>query len=1301
MKTRHKTNGKVEILIAEDSPTQAAQLTYLLEQRDYKVTAAANGREALALLARHKPALVISDIVMPELDGYGLCRAIKADETLKDIPVMLVTTLSDSNDVIRGLECGADNFLRKPYEERYLLSRVDYLLMNTRLRKSQKMQMGMEIELGGSKHFISSDRQQILDLLISTYEQAVEINGELKQREKELAHSNQILQGLTRLAASLNGVTSEREVAETALRQALELPGVHAGWISLRTGESGFRLAATCGLPPALSGPDAFDGDCACRRQLLNGELATGCNIIKCDRLARAKGGTEGICSHASVPLWLGDGRALGVMNLAGEGNSLFSGADLELLYSVGNQVAVALERARMHENLEMLVAERTAKLEAEIEERKRIERQHLRLVSIIEATPDFVGTSDLAGHPIFINQAGLNMLGYEPGQGISDINTAEMYTGWAAKKVWEEGVPHAMEHGSWSGETALLSRDGTVIPVSQVIIAQEEADGEVKSLSTIMRDISERKRDEEALKRSQVLLNETGRLAAVGGWELNIDTGELLWTDELYRFYEVDRNFKPTLDKVLDFHAPSSKSLREQALRRAIELGEPFDLELEVTTAKGNRRWIHSIGRADPERRKVHGALLDITARKQAEIALRESRERLQRLLDSMFEAAYGVDIEGRCTFVNQSFLRMLGYQHADELLGQPIHSLIHHSHADGRPYPASECRMYRAYRANQAANVSDEVFWRSDGVAIPVEYWSHPIVADGEVTGAIATFIDITERKQAQAALLQMNETLEQKVVERTAELEQARHEADDANRAKSAFLSTMSHEIRTPMNALLGILELLALDKINSEQQRMLAMAESSGKSLLRIIDDILDFSKIEAGKLDIHPEPTAVTELIELTAQFFMPVARSKGLPLVYSTSPEISPALLADRLRLRQILNNFVSNAIKFTEQGQVEIRAELVAHLPGADRIRISVADTGVGISAETQSRLFQPFSQADTETTRRYGGSGLGLVICQRLSEMMGGRIELDSAPGKGTTLRLTLDLPVIDIELLQTAEATARTSVAAFQTNRAPSVAEARAAGTLVLLVDDHVTNREVLTEQLRILGYASEQAATSGEALLKWQCGTYALLITDCHMPDMDGYQLTRKIRQQEAETGRRRMPILAWTANAMQDVADTCAAAGMDDILIKPASLSALKEKLGRLLPLPSMPGDAEAQTTRPIPQLGTPEKVLDRAILRELSGGDAAMERKILLRFRTANQPDGEALGVAVAARDAKAVAHLAHRIKGAARMIGAAEYALACEILEQAGKSQDWPAVDVAQQRLDAALARLDRVIQE
>src|SRR3990167_6797382 len=400
MKTNRKTNGKVEILIAEDSPTQAARLAHLLEQHGYSVMTAANGREALALLERRRPTLVISDIVMPELDGYGLCKAIKTDKKLKDILVMLVTTLSDPQDVIRALECGADNFLRKPYEERYLLSRIDYLLMNLELRKNQKMQMGVEIDLGGQRHFISSERQQILDLLISTYEQAVHINNELKLRETELEHSNQVLNGLYNIAAGLNRALTEREVAEVALERALELPGIQAGWISMREGESGFRIAATRNLPPALMAPGALDGNCKCRNWLLSGNIESVSNIFECERLAKAKGDTHDLRYHASVPLWTSD-RAIGIMNLIGTEQGLFDEAELKMLYSVGNQVALAVECARVHEHLEQLVEEKTSALRA----------SEMRLRTIIEAEPECVKIMDAEGRLVQMNAMGLVML--------------------------------------------------------------------------------------------------------------------------------------------------------------------------------------------------------------------------------------------------------------------------------------------------------------------------------------------------------------------------------------------------------------------------------------------------------------------------------------------------------------------------------------------------------------------------------------------------------------------------------------------------------------------------------------------------------------------------------------------------------------------------------------------------------------------------------------------------------------------------------------------------------------------------
>jgi signal transduction histidine kinase/DNA-binding response OmpR family regulator len=352
-------NHDIGILIAEDSRTQAEQLAFLLEQHGYKVTAAANGKLALQAAQAQKPALIISDIVMPEMDGYELCKAVKSDEKLKDIPVILVTTLSDPKDVIRGLECGADNFIRKPYDGRYLLSRINYLLMNLELRRNQKMQVGVEIKLGDQKFFISSERQQILDLLISTYEQAVHINDELKQRETELAHSNKVLQGLYRIADRLNHVTGKQEVAETALKHVLEMPGVQSGLICLREGDTGLRLAAVLNLPLLPGHPGVLENACTCQYPFDSEESSHASNATECEGLCKTRVDVHGKHYHASVPLCCG-GDTVGLMKLVGPQEEMFGEEELKMLSGVGNQVAVALERARLHDHLDQ------ARLDAE-----------------------------------------------------------------------------------------------------------------------------------------------------------------------------------------------------------------------------------------------------------------------------------------------------------------------------------------------------------------------------------------------------------------------------------------------------------------------------------------------------------------------------------------------------------------------------------------------------------------------------------------------------------------------------------------------------------------------------------------------------------------------------------------------------------------------------------------------------------------------------------------------------------------------------------------------------------------------
>ncbi len=510
-----------------------------------------------------------------------------------------------------------------------------------------------------------------------------------------------------------------------------------------------------------------------------------------------------------------------------------------------------------------------------------------------------------------------------------------------------------------------------------------------------------------------------------------------------------------------------------------------------------------------------------------------------------------------------------------------------------------------------------------------------------------------------------------------------ERAEAAADAANRAKSAFLAAMSHEIRTPMNGVLGMLELLGLSPLDGEQRHRLQVARDSSHSLLRVVNQILDFSKIEAGMLELNPEPASIAAILDEVHELYASAASGKNLSLTVSVDPRISPAVSVDPLRLRQILTNFVSNALKFTSAGSVAVNAALREHRDGTDVIVFTVADTGIGISPEGQKKLFQPFVQAEADTTRRFGGTGLGLAICRQLADLMGGVIDIDSDIGRGTTMRLTVPLPIADSNRIRSDAETGPVTAALLDARpAAPSVEAATAEGSLILVVDDHSTNRMIMGSQLKLLGYACETAADGRQGFELWRSGRFGLVFTDCHMPEMDGYELTAAIRRVEGDDGRTRTPIIACTANAMEGEAETCLAAGMDDYLPRPIELRALLTVLNRWLPLAAPTAPARA----PLVQASAPAETgddppLDRAKLAELSGGDERLEREILADFRRASDADAIELAAAINSANREQVTRVAHRMKGASGMIGALPLAAICRRIEAASSIGDAAAV--------------------
>jgi two-component system sensor histidine kinase/response regulator len=395
-----------------------------------------------------------------------------------------------------------------------------------------------------------------------------------------------------------------------------------------------------------------------------------------------------------------------------------------------------------------------------------------------------------------------------------------------------------------------------------------------------------------------------------------------------------------------------------------------------------------------------------------------------------------------------------------------------------------------------------------------------------------------------------------------------EKAQRMADTAlaaSDAKSGFLANMSHEIRTPMNGVIGMIDSLLGTSLTVGQRESAQTIQSSAYSLLLIINDILDFSKIEAGKMTFEQVDFDLKEIIKNTIDLMATLAQGKGLHLSECIQEGTATDLVGDPTRLRQVLLNLLSNAIKFSEEGSVLLEIAQTSEIDDEVEISFSVHDTGIGMSEEAQEKLFQSFTQADTSTTRKYGGTGLGLAICRKLVELMGGTIEATSTLGKGSTfsfsLQFTKQKSFVSIDR-------APTAVSGLSPATQTTADPASANGTRILLAEDGKTNQMVAVQVLKKLGYTADIALNGREAVEAWRHKKYDIILMDCNMPEMDGYEATRKIRELEAERNLKPTQIIAMTASVMMEDRELCIAAGMNDFTTKPVDQHALKTALTR-------------------------------------------------------------------------------------------------------------------------------------
>jgi len=670
----------------------------------------------------------------------------------------------------------------------------------------------------------------------------------------------------------------------------------------------------------------------------------------------------------------------------------------------------------------------------------------------------------------------------------------------------------------------------------------QASAEATLKRVATRAASELERLQAETKIAQTTEMLERTGEMAKIGGWSLNLKTMKFSWTSETFRIAEIAQHLEPTLEDGIKLFAPEARPTIAAAVQAAIDIGTPYDLELPLITASGRHLWVHTRGFAEMQFGKsvrIYGTFQDITERKLTEQSLLADEARFRAIIDASPVPMAINDEEMRISFLNPAFVQTFGYGHTD------IPTL-----ADWWPkaYPDP---VYRDWVANtwqtelaRAAQTSTEFtpielrMCCKDGTERFVLASAAPLAAEFKQTHLVFLY-DISERKRSEQSLKSAHEV---------------------SNRAKSEFLANMSHEIRTPLTAILGFADILGesetFDQTPERRMQIIDTIKNAGSHLLTVVNDILDLSKIEAGKLTVEIVDTPLVKLLCEVEKLMLQSAAAKGLVLSIAISGALPDRILSDPTRLRQILMNLVGNAIKFTAEGTVRITVG-VEDQGQQSQLVIDIADTGPGMTPEQVLGLFKPFGQADSSVTRKYGGTGLGLVICRRLANILGGDVTLEySEVGKGSCFRTVLPFEhVAGSSVIKSL--TSKTA----QDEPKPTAVASKLSGR-ILLAEDGVDNQRLIAFLIRKAG-ATIETADNGRVALDMldqaeAAGTpYDMLLTDMQMPEMDGYSLASILRGRGS-----RLPVVALTAHAMADDRKKCIDAGCDDFVSKPIDKASL-------------------------------------------------------------------------------------------------------------------------------------------
>jgi PAS domain S-box-containing protein len=706
--------------------------------------------------------------------------------------------------------------------------------------------------------------------------------------------------------------------------------------------------------------------------------------------------------------------------------------------------------------------------------------------------------------------------------------------------------------------EELWTTRDGRTIAVRESARAVRDHSGAVLYYEGTVEDVTGRKLAEDALAEANSKLEAVMRQSPLAIVTTDPDGNVASWNPS------AEGMFGWNQEEVRGRALPCARNERD--LRRRIDAcrrGEALPASEQIAVRKDGTDldvsiWTGAMRDASGALAGIVCMVADNTERKRQELLLLDSERRYRDLIEHANDVIYSIDLEGHFTSMNPAGAHLTGYTQA-ELLEMNLAELL-------EPEQIGRVRQRIQEKLAGAPPGTFELSCRTrDGRPLAIEIISRLLFADGVPVGLQAIGRDSTERKKWAERLEQYAEELKNK----NTDLSDALDRACEAAEAKNRFFANMSHEIRTPLNGVVGMTELLLDTSLTTEQREYCDTLKGSAEGLLAVVDNLLDISKIKTGRLEIRRAPFDFGRVIGAVADLLRPEALRKHLALTCSTDERLPRMVVGDEARLRQVITNLAANAVKFTERGEVKLQLRVDNEADRTVTVVCTVEDTGIGISREDASRIFQNFAQADTSTTRKYNGAGLGLAISTQLVEMMGGRLEFESEPGRGSRFWF-------GVTLEKHADACPQTDTGAGLRILDDGIRRKNAGTARILLAEDNEVNQRLTLRMLERSGYQADVVPNGLRAVAEVLTGRYDLVLMDIHMPEMDGFNATREIRRREG--GDRHTPVIAITARAMAGDRERCLAAGMDDYVSKPVRRKELTGAIERWLRRPGRSAD---------------------------------------------------------------------------------------------------------------------------